>query len=462
MKLFATVFVPLVAIGTYFAGEASGHGAPWWFFSLAALMTVDAARRGRHSWFYSAMAVFYWLGCWLKVAVHHMLDYPYSEPIGSFSASLREWNDYYVLAGTIAIALWSARIVVVLGGGWLARHQQWLSRGRQASDGSWWGWLGLLAVFYLINNLAAFFVTGVDPRVTLPFAMNAPLSFLALIGMAVFTAVRVQRDVELHGRLRPFVLLMLLACCAIASVSMASRAAVLMQAVPIMLGISVTLQRRTGRALGWGAYLGLGLVLLAVVGVVLLYRMQTFSGATAANSELLGFYLIENLLLPIDRWIGAEALMVAVAEPTASFELLKQLLTEAPSIGVDSIYQRLAGSKYELLSGLTFLTLPGYFGVLGLSGSSVLVGLVVFALSLVGMLYEAWLVRWSRGQEAVVALVSTALANALTQMSFPVLLLPFLVQMTALLLALRAVDGRREPVGGAPTPAPTALLRTQA
>lgn len=447
MKPFAMLFVPLMAVGSYLAQEATGHGTPWWLFSLATLAAADAARRGRHSWFYSVMVVFFWLGCWLKVAVHHVLDYPYSEPTGSFSFAPREWDEYYQLATAIALALWGARMLFVIGGAWLSKRRQWAPQGEVGGNGSWWLWLGVVSVFYVINNLAAFFVTGVDPRVTLPFALNAPISFLALIGLAILTAMRVQRDVELHGRLRPFVLLMLFACCAIASVSMASRAAVLMQAVPIMLGVSVALKRQTGKALGLSAYVGLGVVLLAVVGVVLVYRMQTFSGVSAGNSELLGFYVIQNLILPIDRWIGAEALMVAASEPTASMDLFRQLLAEAPSAGVDAIYQRLAGSKYELLAGLTFLTLPGYFGVLGLSGSVPFVWLAVFALTAAGMSYEAWLVRWTRGQDAVVALVSTALANALTQMSFPVLVLPFLVQMTGVLLVLPLVSGRRLPRG---------------
>lgn len=53
------------------------------------------------------------------------------------------------------------------------------------------------------------------------------------------------------------------------------------------------------------------------------------------------------------------------------------------------------------------------------------------------MVYERF-TRWAMsGQSISVALISAAIANALTQMGFPQLIVPFVFQMTALMLLLR-------------------------
>ena len=128
--------------------------------------------------------------------------------------------------------------------------------------------------------------------------------------------------------------------------------------------------------------------------------------------------------------------MVAVSEPTRSINLTLQLLLEDAAIGNDAIYQLLAGSRYEFLQGLVFLTLPGYFGVIGLSGSTVFSFFAAWVLTTLGITYEGVVSRLLFGRAICMALISAAIANALAQLSFPRLLVPFLFQMTALAVVL--------------------------
>lgn len=432
-KIFWLGLLPAMVLMAGVADSTADHGALLWALTAVSIALLVLMKRTTVSWFYSFMAVFYVLGCWFKVMAHHITDIPYVEPSGNFSGAPAEWVEYYEFALAIGVALLLGRVLSLAFWDRRPPHERQVRfLAGPVSAGQWGGLIGAAAVFYLINNLAAFFVTGVNARVTLPFALNAPLAFMALIGFAMVLATYVARDVAERGRLTVGTAFAVLTVTSIASISMASRAAVIMQSVPILLGAHY-LQSR------WGRYrfsklpvLLLAMFLVVVLGVVSIYRVQVFSGVGSVDREMLGFFLIESSLLAVDRWVGAEALMVAVAEPGRSTEMFWRLMSEDPAIGVDSIYQQLSGGKYEFLQGLTFLTLPGYFGIVSLTGQTVLVFGLTLLMMLLGLAYEMLVRRLLHRQMVPVALICVAVANALTQLSFPKLLIPFLLQMTVL------------------------------
>jgi hypothetical protein len=432
--VYWAVVAPSALLATWYADKAVGHGTLLWALTATSLVLLRSITMGRMSWFHAFMALFFVLGCWLKVVVHHVVDYPYVEPNGNFGDGRDEWHDYYVMALAFGGALLAARAMTAV-----------FERGSEPREPScatavgasqWWALVGAAVAFYTLNHFGAFFVTGVDAKIVLPGGLNAPLAFMALIGFAVVASTLVSQDLAARGRLESPALLSMLSVAAMASVSMASRAAIVMQAVPMLLGATYWLRshgRRSGSIRSFLLFAGFLLVVLVVVSI---YRIVVFSASSTADSDLVGFFALESAMLAIDRWVGAEAIMVAVSEPARSIALMMQLLGEDPATGTEAIYQVLAGSRYELLRGLTFLTLPGYFGVLGLSGSVAVVFGGTLFVGLAGLLYEKLVARALFAQPVCVALVSAAIANALTQLSFPRLLVPFLFQMTALVLIL--------------------------
>ncbi len=439
-RIFWCGLMPAMLLLALAAQSTAGHGWRLWALTAVSMSLLVLMRATVVSWFYSFMAVFYVLGCWFKVMAHSAADLPYVEPAGNFSGAPAEWGEYYDFAIVIGLALFVGRVLSLMVWDRRKPHERlWEFRAGRVSGGQWGRLIGAAAVFYLVNNLAAFFVTGVNARVTLPFALNAPLAFMALIGFAIVLATYVARDVTVQQRMTPTAAFAILMVASIASVSMASRAAVVMQAIPILLGAHY-LQSRWGKhQFGKLPVLMLGGFVLLVLVAVSLYRVKVFSGVSGADGEMLGFFLLESGLLVVDRWVGAEAIMVAVAEPVRSMDLFWRLMAEDPAMGVDSIYQQLSGGKYELLKGLTFLTLPGYFGVVSLCGELFWVFVLVLAMTLMGLAFEALVRRLLCHQMVPVALICGAVANALTQLSFPRLLGPFLLQMLVLAFILGLV-----------------------
>ena len=438
MKLspFWLAVVPGCLGVAFLANSEVAHGAPYWAFTVLGICLLAAIRWRPHSWFYTFTAVFFVLGCWLKLSVHHYFNYPYAEPTGAFSGMDHEWADYYALASTLGLALLTARVMVIaFGREDDARALGMLSK--RAVTGLQWSGLVLVALlFYALNNLAGFFITGVEAKVNLPFGLNAPFAFMALIGFAVVVSIFLARDVSSRQALDSRALLAVLTIASIASVSMASRAAIVMQAMPMLIAATYVQLYRQRKPFSLRPFVFFSVFLTAVLVVVSIYRITLFSGSSTNNTELVGFYALESVLLIFDRWIGAEALMVAVSEPTKAIGLTFQLLQENAAIGNDAIYQLLAGSRYEFLQGLVFLTLPGYFAVIGLSGSLVFSFFATLTMALLGALYERFVSSLLYRQDVAVAVISAALANALAQLSFPRLLVPFVFQMTALVVLL--------------------------
>jgi hypothetical protein len=387
------------------------------------------------------MVLFFVLGCWLKIVFHHIFDYSFVEPVGGFQGTIAEWNEYYKIAVPFSFVFITAKHLYLLIFGNLSGNGGCRDKFKAVSWSEWVFLMVVVTIFYASNNIFAFFVTGVNPKFVLPLSLNAPLGFLAVSGLAVFVSVYLSRDFCSKGYLDPSAVAIILFLATVASVSMASRAAIIMQALPMLLA-AMYFQAKSGifnislkPILMFGLFLGVVLIFVSI------YRINVFMSASAFDEGVLTEYAFESLGLVIDRWIGAEAIMVAVSDGGASFTLMMDLLLEDPALGNDAIYQILSGSKYESQDGFTFLTLPGYIGILALSGSIFLIFaggvIVLFA----GLCFERF-VRWAMFRQGIcIAVVCAALANALTQLSFPRLFVPFIIQLVALLLILHFVIG---------------------
>lgn len=427
----------------YFADAKANHGMYLWAFTILNLLMLHVIRVGQFSWFHTFMTGFFVLGCWLKVIIHHILDYPYVEPVGNFSGSIGEWRHYYFTAGLIGAALIVAKLTALLSEA--VQKKQMVSHVSAVlvKNHEWISLVSLTAIFYLLNNIFAFFVTGVNTKITLPFSLNAPLAFMALIGFPVVASVYLARDVAASQYVGMRGVFAIVFISAVASVSMASRAAIVMQVVPMLIAATYAQKAIGSRAVSFRPFILFGTVLLGVLVFVSVYRINVFFKGSMVEEDIFMSYALQSSMLVIDRWIGAEAIMVAISEPSHSVGLLMELLRESPSRGVNAIYQVLSGGKYKFIEGFTFLTLPGYFGVLSLSGSSLIIFLGALFLVLAGICYEMFIKKILFGQVVCVAVISAAVANSITQMSFPWLLVPFVIQMTALVVILNLINRKK-------------------
>lgn len=223
-----------VAAGTYV-----GHpGSPWVLtaFHLAfAAMLALLPRRPRVD-AYSFLAIFLFLGFWAKFVAHQWFRYPYIEPIGDFAQRPEQWDRALAAATAAAVGVALFRAVQL---GWL-RHRAGqavlpLSMPSLAVP-AWyrrapgWTWAGLtvaVGLFYLANYHYAFFVTGVNARIVLPFKLNAIFAWTAYCGIAALVMLLADWEQQRRSnRLWPLVIA-LSVLGVVMSASMSSRASAL-------------------------------------------------------------------------------------------------------------------------------------------------------------------------------------------------------------------------------------------
>lgn len=438
VSLFLLIVFPM----SVFSVEERG----WMHLALAAsvITMLIAALMRPFSWFFLSLTLFFFLGVWLKVSLHSIFNYTYVEPIGNFNSSNEQWDEFYYVAIGISLALVVSKIAIgslmpliskTDSGGKLSSYPS-MSTGLPApvTFREWAVIVGAGILLYWTNSVYSLFVIGVNAGLELPLSLNAPFSFMVLIGYVIVLSVYIERDCVERRCLSTSAVIVVIITVLLSSISMASRAVVLIHVVPIIVGI-LSLSKKgliDNSATAKRIIIVMGLVVVIPIAVTLC-RAQLYPDYYAGETEYGERMLRENLLLPLDRWIGAESIMVAVGEMSKSPEVFVSLLSENPREGVNSIYQVASGRPYAYLDSHTFLTLPGYYGIVALSGSMFVVCISVFMIGILGMLLEELYRFFLSGMTIPLAVAALSLANAFAQMSFPWLLIPFVLQMTALL-----------------------------
>lgn len=370
------------------------------------------------------------LGNWLKITLHGVIDYPYVEATGYFSGSSSQWDEYYLYSIVISLGILSASLlqyIISPAKSIAPRSHVKINKGNISYS------LLLIPIFliYALNWLFGFYRIGVARDLDLPLGLNAPASFLVYLGAPMLLAFYASLNVRKFGEVTVRALIVVAFISIIAAITTYSRATLFMLALPILLGMYKIAHHVNGRP---QSIVGLLIVMIPTTVLTLLFvsivRIFVFKGAESIDGSSMEFYLYESLGLFVDRWIGAEGLMVAVSSPQ-SFDLFLKMLFEDPTIGVSGIYQFLAGSQYLNfnMDGMTFLTLPGFFALLSFSGNYFIVFLGITFSVLFGVLIDRIVFNIFPRTYTLHFLVAGSFAYHLSQMIFPRLLIPYLAQL---------------------------------
>jgi hypothetical protein len=419
----------LVSLGASACVSESGYYCVFWGLSIA---LVSSMRWRNFSWSYAFLTGFFILGHWLKVTVHAVIEYRYVEPVGAFSGSESQWISYYQYAIVAMLAFLTARLLMVAMTGSRSNLDAVPNPSRRPSGSFWLIFTVAVLVFYTLNSVLGLFRTGMRAQFVLPFPFHAILSFLAFIGLAIVVAWYIGDELATRGSLRRGAWICLLIQGSAASVSMASRLVFSLHVVPVLLTLYL-LQRRKTQGSVFKRTIVFAVILPTVLMAVSMYRVVEFYGGSPFDPEMLGKLAAESGQLFVDRWIGVEGMLTAVSGSQASLVTFTAMLVEDPNDNVFSIYQIASGSTYRYHDDRTFLTLPGAFAILAFSGSLSIVFFGTWLCVFLVRFLEVAAAALSQNRLPVVALVSCAAANAVTQLNFPWLLVPFAVQTLGLL-----------------------------
>lgn len=444
----------------------SGYKSLYIIYTVIILFLSCVILKRRLSVFLKFIIGMFILGGWFKVTVHGIFEYPYVEATGAFSGTSFQWDQFFIYSSVAAVAL---LCVSLLNLGARRPHEQkpLISPNRVCSDSFVTIAIAAVLTIYGLNWLFGFYRIGVARDLSLPFGLDAPASFMVYMGAPLLAAIVASDSVVRHSHVTKSALLYAAALAVVAGMVTYSRSTVVIIMVPIALGMykrSAVMGYRKQSIAGFAiAMIPALIVTLVAVSVV---RISVYGGEAHLTSESIERYLSESIGLFVDRWIGAEGMMVAVSS-NQSIEMFLEMITESASSGVQSLYQDVSGSQYFNIhiDGMTFLTLPGIFALLAFSGNFFIVFVGTIVTATIGIFVERIVIALFPGNYSLQYFIACALAYHFSQMIFPVLLIPFLVQLLTFLPMLRMVYSQhvicppRDPSVGTSEPLSGALRR---
>lgn len=454
--LLALLLFAIAITGALYRGSGFAFGV----FTLAFLALGVLAIPRPRLYVYTFLTAFLLLGFWLKVVLHIVWDPGFVEPVGGFSYAPEEWDNGLFAAASGAAGLAFARA----GHLWMAHQDVRLS-----SDPSWFGrwrvavWALTIVLIVAVNaaNLQlAFYQVGVRPKMLLPLRGHVLLAWLVNIGFALWVAALAWWELRARRSLGRS-LLAPIGEALLSAISTFSRLTFLLHSLPYALAI---LERRREMLAGIKRrsiyMLSFAVALLFALSVITVFALRVYQyygyAAGAAGAEPFASHVKRTIakqvpLLLVHRWVGLEGVLAVGSAPERSPALLAQALRESPKLAGQSLFQRVAQTRYlsENPDEFVFLGNAGPIAVFWFSGSLALVFIGMAAVGAVAVATEVGAVRLT-GNPFLLAVAGAALANVVVQTTFFYLTLVFLLQLWAgigFIAALQRLDLGNSPKG---------------
>lgn len=478
----------------HYSGYAGATG-PLLAFHASFLLMMGLAFVTPHNYAYTALAGFLFVGFWTKLLLHVVLGVRLVEAVGEFSGEGPAWDRTLWTCTAGAVGVSTARLLAV----WHMRSRPAVQPLAPRGVPCWFAhhrrlvWGGTLCVVLLAAALNWYFdiwQIGVGNRRILPLRLNIAVSWWFSMAAAMWLAVLVDFERRTVGlRLRGVWWWMLVVEAAVSSTTILSRGVFVMRMLPYYLVIAV--ERCRGRrllsvplltAFASATLVGLVACLAAVSWLRLtIYPSVRVAGevpvvesarpvervevvpvqpspqlppsqpqptVVVATGGAPSWRQIEESTrqvagLFLTRWIGLEGVMAVTSHSGLGVQLWLRALREDPELGVDSIYQRIAGNPYPRFEGFRFLTLPGVTAVMAYANSLtiVLIGMVLITFTVMGG--EALVVRLY-DNVFLSSVVAIGVTNVVAQMNFPYLFAIFLLELwlTVVVFWLLFIRGR--------------------
>jgi len=220
----------------------SGSKITYILFSLVMGIMLLTGLRQVNDFGYFFLTVFLWLGFWLKMTIHAILNYPFIEPVGSFFGGADAWDEVLYVATVASLGVIVGKILFNLTKFCLDNMRRdlapvvppWYTKNSKVL------WVGLIftaVAVFLVNMMYGIHLVGLAPRTVLMWPLNAIVAWLLNIGLVTGIAVFLWWDILLKKNIT-VTIYVVLAEAFFSSVSILSRAAYIFHAVPQLWAVS--------------------------------------------------------------------------------------------------------------------------------------------------------------------------------------------------------------------------------
>jgi hypothetical protein len=333
------------------------------------------------SYGYFFLTVFLWLGFWLKLTIHAILNYPFIEAVGSFVGDPGAWDEVTyaatiacvgVIFGKVLFNLIKSKSPIGSKRGetkptvppWYAKVRKWL----------WAALMTTAAAVVLVNMVYGVHLVGLAPRTILFWPMNALIAWLLNIGLATGISVLLWWDIVLKKNITVTIYAVIFEAL-FSSVFILSRAAYVFHAIPQLWAV----YRVKKTLIGWSRakylFIAVTLILLLVVSISAVSTLRNYfyqSGAYSSTASQVAYARKEVILGEINELQGKTKISPP-AEGAALLARQRELLAAIPILDA-SLAESKASMNEAIKSGSAqSRVLLNEFGYQIIGGSSMVI-----------------------------------------------------------------------------------------
>ena len=415
LLLFAWIFLFILGVTNY-----TGSFLHYTVFSFVFLAMLISGFYRQVSYGYLFLVVMLWLGFWLKLTVHFLVDYPFGEGTGAFDGTPAAWDTILLIAIAGAIGVLATRITY----SFFNASSTMQAKSRVFKAPFWypvvrrWIWAALMITcvgLIFVNTYLGILQVGLAPKTILLWPLNSLISFLVGYGLTFCIATLLWWDISLRCNISLVVHFVLLEAF-FSSISIFSRGAYIFHAIPQLLGVYKNRLLVSDWSMKKVIVVATTFVVLFVISnpVVNTLRGYYYSNAPL---ELASASASAFVRFAVDRWVGAEGVMVVSAYPKKGVDLFADSIMETREIGKDTFYSEISRPVYFGVvdkSKFQFSEIPGAIAFLYYTGQLwvVLFGMIVFTFA---VLASEMLIFRLTSNPLLSALWGGATANAVAQ-----------------------------------------------
>jgi hypothetical protein len=400
--IFAVFLIAWIIL--FFMGAYRYQGS-WYIYALFSLTYLALLISGifkKITYGYVFLSVILWLGFWLKLVIHLLLEYPFVEPIGLFKDSESNWDSVLFVASLGAIGVMSARAITsaffnfkptmvenqpCIPPSWYKRYRYFL-----------WCALAVAILFFaIVNIIYSFQQVGIVPK-TIAWPLNTIFYWLLSTGFAMSTFTLLWWELSSETKNINTIYFLLLEAMA-SSISLLSRGLYIFHVTPLYYSLFLNRKYLKLASLKWISALLCTTFVIYIFCFPLINSIRNYHYSDVAltmpwsqisswseERSLIVFGIKKFALFSVDRWVGLEGLMATSAYPEKSAAFFLSAATEKAEIGKASIFQEVALSHYRNmdLTKFAFASLPGPISFFYLADSLwvVVLGMIIVTLLL--------------------------------------------------------------------------------
>jgi len=180
----------------------SGSKPVYFLFSIVFLVMLVSGFYRQVCYSYLFLVVFLWLGFWLKLTIHTIVGYDYIEPIGAFVGTATAWDEVLWVAIVAGTGVVVGRLLYGFGSG----RSTMVMQNNRIIVPLWYPairkqlWIAMMFVtigVVIFNVVYGIHQIGLVPRTILLWPMNAVISWMLNIGLAISIGTLIWWDVSL-------------------------------------------------------------------------------------------------------------------------------------------------------------------------------------------------------------------------------------------------------------------------